>query len=133
MSLHNRNKLNKLLGLLPEGVVVPSQWLANQGYSRQLVRKYVQSKWLQSLGRGVYAQAQTVLTWQGLVLGIQHFSHSSFHVGGVSALNLQGYAHYLPLGKDGKGSSEIIHLWGQGKVPAWVKAVALFEKLPCHT
>ncbi len=133
MSLHNRNKLNKLLGLLPEGVAVPSKWLANQGYSRQLVRKYVQSKWLQSLGRGAYAQAQTVLNWQGLVLGIQHFSHSSFHVGGVSALNLQGYAHYLPLGKDSKGSSETIHLWGQGKVPAWVKAVAIFETLQFHS
>lgn len=137
MGLQNRNKINKLLGLLPEGVAVPSKWLADQGYSRQLVRKYVQSKWLQSLGRGVYARPQTVLNWQGLVLGIQQFAHCPFHVGGTTALNLQGYAHYLPLGKNNKASSEIIHLWGQGKVPAkvpaWVKAVALAETLQFHS
>ncbi len=137
MGLHKDNKLNKLHDLLPEGVAVPSKWLAQQGYSRQLVRKYVQSQWLQPLGRGVYARPQAELNWQGLVLGMQHFAHSPFHVGGVSALNLQGYAHYLPLGGDDKGesnkvSSETIHLWGQGKVPAWVKAVTLSEILQFH-
>jgi len=136
MSLHNANKINKLLGLLPEGVAVPSKWLTDQGYSRQLVRKYVQSKWLQSLGRGVYARPQTALNWQGLVLGIQQFAHYPYHVGGTTALNLQGYAHYLPylpLGKGNKTSSEIIHLWGQGKVSAWVKSVTLAETLQFHT
>lgn len=145
MGLHYASKLNKLHDLLPEGVAVPSKWLAAQGYSRQLVRKYVQSQWLQALGRGVYARPQVELNWQGLVLGMQHFAHSPFHVGGVSALNLQGYAHYLPLGGGDKGdsnkaSSEIIHLWGQGnatvkspaKVPAWVKAVTLSETLQFH-
>jgi len=136
VSLHNQNKLNKLLDLLPEGVVVPGKWLAEQGYSRQLVRKYVQSKWLQSLGRGVYTRPQTALTWQGLVLGIQQFAHCPLHVGGVSALNLQGYAHYLPLGKDNKANSAVVHLWGQGKkpvrLPAWVKAVDLAETLQFH-
>ncbi len=142
MGLHKVNKINKLLGLLPEGVAVPGKWLTDQGYSRQLVRKYVQSKWLQSLGRGVYARPQTALNWQGLVLGIQHFAHYPFHVGGTTALNLQGYAHYLPLGGNDKGNnnkagSEVIHLWGQGKVtariPAWVKSVTLAATLQFHT
>jgi len=146
MGLHKDNKLNKLHDLLPEGVAVPSKWLAEQGYSRQLVRKYVQSQWLQALGRGVYVRPQAELKWQGLVLGMQHFAHSPFHVGGATALNLQGYAHYLPLGGDDKGGSnksgnntsnnktgsEIIHLWGQGKVPAWVKATTLSETLQFH-
>ncbi|MFK5948208.1 MAG: type IV toxin-antitoxin system AbiEi family antitoxin domain-containing protein [Methylococcales bacterium] len=145
MGLHKDNKLNKLHNLLPEGVAVPSKWLVEQGYSRQLVRKYVQSQWLQSLGRGVYARPQSVPNWQGLVLGMQHFAHSPFHVGGVSALNLQGYAHYLPLGGNDKGNSnkanrEIIHLWVQSnargkapaKVPAWVKAVTIAETLTFH-
>ncbi len=142
MGLHKDNKLNKLHDLLPEGVAAPSKWLAEQGYSRQLVRKYVQSQWLQPLGRGVYARPQAELKWQGLVLGLQHFAHTPFHVGGVTALNLQGYAQYLPLGGDDKGESnksgnnktgsETIHLWGQGKVPAWVKAVAISETLIFH-
>lgn len=132
MGLQNDNKLNKLHDLLPEGVAVPSKWLAEQGYSRQLVRKYVQSGWLMPLGRGVYARPQTVLNWQALVLGIQHFASLPFHVGGVSALNLQGYAHYLPLEDNNKGRRNLIHLWGQGKVPAWVKTVALSKTLQFH-
>jgi len=132
MGLQNDKKLNKLHVLLPEGVVVPSKWLVEQGYSRQLVRKYVQGGWLVALGRGVYARPQTVPNWQGFVLGIQHFAGLSFHVGSVSALNLQGYAHYLPLGDSTKEGHNPIHLWGQGKVPAWVKAVTIPRILQFH-
>lgn len=127
MGLQKDKKLNKLFSLLPEGVAVPAHWLTEQGYSRQLVRKYVQSNWLVSPGRGVYARPQTSVSWRGLMLGMQHFADLPFHVGGVSALNLQGYAHYLPLG------SSVIHLWGQCKVPAWVQAVPLAETLQFHT
>ncbi len=133
MGLQKDKKLNKLLHLLPEGVAAPSHWLAKQGYSRQLVRKYVQSNWLKPLGRGVYARPQTAVNWQGLMLGIQHFASLPIHVGGVSALSLQGYAHYLPLGSDNMGGDNVIHLWGQGKAPAWVKAVPLSEILQFHT
>ena len=136
MGLQNNKKLNKLLNLLPEGVAVPSKWLVEQNYSRQLVRKYVQGGWLEPLGRSVFARPQMVLNWQGLVLGIQHFARLPFHVGGVSALNLRGYAHYLPLqdnqGEYSKEGCDLIHLCAQGKAPAWVKAVALSSILQFH-
>jgi len=128
MSLQKDEKLNKLLTLLPEGVAAPSFWLEYNGYSRQLVRKYVQGKWLMALGRGVYARPTAKVNWQGLVLGMQRLAELPFHVGGVSALNLQGYAHYLPL-----RGEKILHLWGQANVLAWVKAVALTEELQFHT
>ncbi|MFA7667906.1 MAG: type IV toxin-antitoxin system AbiEi family antitoxin domain-containing protein [Burkholderiaceae bacterium] len=128
MGLQKDEKLNSLLKRLPEGVAAPSSWLADQGYSRQLVRKYVQGNWLQALGRGVYARPQGSMTWQGVVLGMQRLAGLSFYVGGVSALNRQGFAHYLPL-----GGENTIHLWGRGKVPAWVRAVSLPESLRFHT
>ena len=128
MGLHKDEKLNHLLALLPEGVAAPSHWLSGQGYSRQLLRKYVQSNWLKPLGRGVYARPQVEVRWEGVVLGMQRLAGLSFHVGGITALNRQGYAHYLPLG----GEKEI-HLWGQGKVPAWVRTVPLPEKLQFHS
>lgn len=59
---------------------------------------------------------------------MQQLAKLPFHVGGVTALNLQGYAHYLPL-----GGEKVRHLWGQANVPAWVKAVELTEKLQFHT
>jgi len=128
VSLQKNKKLNNLHGLLPEGVAVPSQWLLEQGYSRQLVRKYVQSNWLVPLGRGVYARPQSTVNWQGLVLGMQLFAKLPFHLGGVSSLNIQGYSHYLPLG----GEQHIL-LWGRSRVPAWVKAVSLPEQLRFKT
>ncbi|VAW97032.1 Ynd [hydrothermal vent metagenome] len=128
MGLQKDKKLNKLMTLLPEGVAAPSSWFEYKGYSRQLVRKYVQGKWLVALGRGVYAHPTADVNWQGLVLGIQQLAELPFHVGGISALNLEGYAHYLPLGGEKK-----YHLWGQAKVPAWVKAVTLKEELQFHT
>jgi len=128
MGLQKDEKLNLLLERLPEGVAAPSRWLADQGYSRQLVRKYVQGNWLQALGRGVYARPQGTVTWEGVVLGMQRLADLQFHVGGVSALNRQGFAHYLPLGGENN-----IHLWGRGKVPAWVRAVSLPESLCFHT
>ena len=128
MGLQKDEKLNLLLECLPEGVAAPSRWLADQGYSRQLVRKYVQGNWLQALGRGVYARPQGTVTWEGVVLGMQQLAGLPFHVGGVSALNRQGFAHYLPL-----GGESTIHLWGRDKVPAWVRAVSLPESLRFHT
>lgn len=128
MGLQKDEKLNSLLERLPEGVAAPSHWLADQGYSRQLVRKYVQGNWLQALGRAVYARPQGAVTWEGVVLGMQRLAGLQFHVGGVSALNRQGFAHYLPL-----GGERSIHLWGRDKVPAWVRAVSLPESLCFHT
>lgn len=128
MGLQKDEKLNSLLARLPEDVAAPSHWLADQGYSRQLVRKYVQGNWLQPLGRGVYARCQGSVTWECVVLGMQQLASLQFHVGGVSALNRQGFAHYLPL-----GGENTIHLWGRDKVPAWVRAVSLPESLCFHT
>jgi hypothetical protein len=128
MGLQKDDKLNSLLERLPEDVAAPSHWLADQGYSRQLVRKYVQGNWLQALGRGVYARSQGTVTWEGVVLGMQRLADLQFHVGGVSALNRQGFAHYLLL-----GGENTIHLWGRDKVPAWVRAVSLTESLCFHT
>ena len=128
MGLHNGEKPNQVLELLPEGVAAPSQWLVGQGYSRQLVRKYLQGNWLVALGRGVYARPQSDVRWVGVVLGIQRLAGLSFHVGGISALNRLGFAQYLPL-----SGEKVIHLWGQDKVPAWVKAVSLPEQLLFHT
>jgi len=128
MGLQKDEKLNSLLERLPEGVAAPSHWLADQGYSRQLVRKYVQGNWLQALGRGVYARPHGTVTWEGVVLGMQRLAGLQFHVGGVSALNQQGFVHYLPL-----GGERSIHLWGRDKMPAWVRAISLPESLCFHT
>lgn len=49
-------------------------------------------------------------------------------MGGLSALNRQGLAHFLPLGGEKR-----IHVMSSRKPPSWVKAVALEEALVFDT
>lgn len=58
---------------------------------------------------------------------MQRLAGAPFHLGGLSALNRQGHAHYLPLGFEAA-----IHLWGQSAVPAWVTTVKLRERFVFH-
>ena len=118
MSLEKEIKLKKLHELLPEGVVAPSSWFVTNGYSSQLLYKYVKSGWLRKIGQGAYIRPNSNLQWQGVVLGLQHLAKLPLHVGGITALNLQGYAHYLPIGEE-----NAITMYGEKNPPAWIKQI----------
>jgi len=98
--------------LLPESVVAPSSWFTANGYSSQLVYKYVKNEWLTKLGNGAYIRPASILKWQEAVLGLQELTELPFHVGGLSALNILGYAHYLPI-----GGEKTITLYGEKTPP----------------
>jgi hypothetical protein len=118
MSLEKELKLKQLYRLLPEGVVAPSRWLSVNGYSAQLLYMYVKNGWLIKLGRGAYIRPASILEWQGAVLGLQKLAELPFHVGGLSALNLLGYAHYLPI-----GGEKSITLYGKKTPPSWIRQI----------
>lgn len=120
MGIRKDDKLNQLLKVIPEGVAVPSVWLTANGYTPQLVRKYVKSGWLNALGSRVYARPGQPVTWEGTLLGLQRLGQFHLHLGGVSSLSRQGLAHYLPL-----GGESVVHLWGQDRPPGWVNQAAL--------
>ncbi|MBA3027365.1 MAG: hypothetical protein FP816_00910 [Desulfobacteraceae bacterium] len=128
MSLQNGIGIKQLTRLLPEGVAAPSAWLSANGYSRQLVRKYVLSGWLEALCRGAYARPGHPVGWEGVLLGLHRLQGVSCHVGGLSALNRQGMAHYLPL----SGEQRILVMSSE-KPPAWVRSVKLPQELALDT
>ncbi|MCP5122332.1 MAG: type IV toxin-antitoxin system AbiEi family antitoxin domain-containing protein [Pseudomonadales bacterium] len=119
--------MNKLMRMIPEGVAVPSTWLTANGFSPQLVRKYLQSEWLTRLGSRVYARPGHPVTWEGVILGLQRLGGIQLHLGGVSALNRQGLAHYLSLGGDAA-----VHLWTQDRLPGWMEQVPLDVRWSFH-
>lgn len=123
MNLQNDIKIKQLYQMLPEGVIAPASWLADEGYSMQLLYQYTKSGWLKKTSRGSYIRGDTILSWQGAVLGLQKLAHMSFHVGGISSLNLQGYAHYLPFNE-----SQTIYLYGTKNPPAWFKNIKLEQE-----
>lgn len=120
MNLQNDIKIQQLYQMLPDGVVAPASWLAEQGYSMQLLYQYTKSGWLQKSSRGSYIRSDTNLSWQGAVLGLQKLGQETFHIGGITSLNLQGYAHYLPLNE-----LQTIYLYGTQKLPAWFQTIKL--------
>ena len=92
---------------LPEGLLVTSSWLIRHGYSRQLLSHYVRTGWLRQPTRGVYQRPRGSLGWQQVVISLQTFLEKPLVIGGRSALELQGYAHYLrPDGERGCTSTD---------------------------
>ena len=112
-------KLNKLQRLLPEGLVVDSTWLNEHGYYNSLRAKYVAAGWLEQPARRVYRRPHGTLDWQMVVLSLQTLLDHQLVVGGRTALELQGFSHYL--------SREVqeVHLYGLTKPPTWLNDLKL--------
>lgn len=115
-----KEKLNQLHRLLPEGLVVDTPWLEARGYRRQWREKYVGNGWLQGVTRGVYRRPspESRLAWQRVVISLQRLLDLPVHVGGRTALELQGLTHYLRM-----GSNVAVHLYGQVPLPGWVAKI----------
>jgi Transcriptional regulator, AbiEi antitoxin, Type IV TA system/Transcriptional regulator, AbiEi antitoxin N-terminal domain len=118
--------LNLLERDLPEGVLVDTAWLKRRGYSRQLLSHYVSAGWLAQPTRGVYRRPRGSLMWQQVVISIQTFLGYRLIVGGRTALELQGYAHYL--------SHEVkqVHLYGPKRPPSWLSNWSLGVRFTYH-
>lgn len=132
MGSQNKKKLNWLTRELPEGLVVDAGWLEQHGVSRQLRRKYVMNGWLLSLTRGVYrrpapSNTNEPLSWQQLVVSVNALLSLPVSVGARTALELQGFAHYLAA----SGPREI-HLYANKKMPGWVSHLPVNTRLVFH-
>lgn len=114
MSTENMTKINRLLGTLPNGVVLLSSSLALQGYSLNLQRRYRDSHWLESIGHGAMIRAGDQVGYDGAMYALQEAGWS-IHPGGITALSILGQAHYLSL------SAKKVTVFGskEEKLPAW--------------
>jgi len=117
--MHFDSKLNRLQQELPEGLLVDAAWMEANGYSSALRSQYVRAGWLDSPARRVYRRSRTPLTWQQVVMSLQTLLDLPLSVGGRTALEQQGYAHYL--------SAEMreVHLYGPKRPPTWLDSLLL--------
>lgn len=108
-------KINSVLQKWPHDTVATLHWLKNQGVDHRLADKYVRSGWLKRLGHGAYVRAGSSVDWTGAVHALQTQLGLHVHPGGITAVELRGYAHYLPL------SGRSILLFGKPAVilPSW--------------
>ena len=107
MSQQRQKRLKPLLDDLPPGYVADAAWLTARGIDRKSILQYEQRGWLEKLARGVYRRppvktenggAANEDNWRLLVLSMQEIMRYPVHVGGRTALSLQGFDHYLALG-----------------------------------
>lgn len=92
-------RINQLLLDLPNGSVLLSGWLKEQGYSFSLQQSYRHSGWLVSIGKGAMVRAGQKLILAGGVNALQRQAGLDLHIGGRTALGLLGYAHYLEINR----------------------------------
>lgn len=120
MSKLRENRINVIKDQLPEGLIVDAAWLNKHAISTALRHKYVQSGWLEQPTRGVYRKPRGKLTWQQAVISLQTIIlDDPIIVGGRSALELQGFAHYL------QQKRTAVHLYSAKPLPKWLAKLTL--------
>lgn len=119
-------KLNRLQQELPETLLVDAAWLEAHGYSSALRSQYVRAGWLTSPARRVYRRSRGPLSWQQVVISLQAILELPLTVGGRTALEQLGYAHYLvPRQRE-------VHLYGPKRPPTWLSTLPLDTTFHWH-
>ena len=105
--------IKRLQAGLSRGAPFDLATLSQFGVSPQLAAHYADGGWLVRLAHGVYAFPNDEFGVYGALKFLQQ-RVPGLHVGGKSALALQGVRHNL-------GSRETLVLWGDGRfaLPAW--------------
>ncbi|MEX2163182.1 MAG: type IV toxin-antitoxin system AbiEi family antitoxin domain-containing protein [Sulfuricaulis sp.] len=116
MTSGNGSKINQLLKKWPSGTVAVPRWLEKQGAYQQLVHEYEKASWLRRVGQGAYAKSADKVEWPGGLYALQEQLMLPVHAGAKTALQMQGYAHFLPLGK---GATVSLFGLPDTKLPAW--------------
>ncbi|MGI8568248.1 MAG: type IV toxin-antitoxin system AbiEi family antitoxin domain-containing protein [Methylocella sp.] len=127
MTEQTGRKLNQLERTLPEGLLVDAGWMEQHGYSTSLRSQYVSAGWLVQPARGTYKRPLGELTWQKVVTSLQTLLKRDSTVGGRTALDLQGFSHYLSV-----SGPSTIHLYGKEPPPGWLAKLPLKETFRFH-
>lgn len=114
MSIQKSTKLQKIMQF-PKGVVLTSSYLETQGIDRQLLARYKKSGWIESIGDGAYVTRGDKVDWQGALYAMQSQLKLPVHCGARTALELQGYSHYVA------SKTREVFLFGPAgqKLPLW--------------
>ncbi len=136
MRIQKQEKLNWMQRSLPEGLVADAAWLERMGYSGALRKKYVAHGRLDRVARGVYRRPsprlpeegeEKGLSWESVVISLQTLLKAHFVVGGRTALELRGFAHYLS-----STPQREVHLYGTDRRPGWVLKLNLESRFVFH-
>lgn len=117
MDTQKESKLKKMLDLHRQGTVALPKWLEGLGISRELQKSYRKNGWLESIGAGAFKRPGESVNWQGGLYSIQQQARLPIHAGALTALSMQGLAHYFRM------KEETVFLFSprQTILPRWFK------------
>lgn len=92
-------------------------WLARQepDLDRHAVDNLLKGRQLEPLAPAVYLRPGTRMTWESAVASLQNMFRLDLTPGGLTAIQQQGFAHYLPI-----SGRRQIHLYGRDPIPKWL-------------
>lgn len=117
----------ELASLAPLGVPVSRQWLLDQGITTSRLDNALKSKKLVALAQGVYARPDLPVGWQGVIYGLQR-EQPGVVIGGLTALELQGRGHYVPLGQE-----RTAIVYAPAEPPSWLRRLPLSLQVQWHS
>lgn len=99
------------------GTVALPRWLEGLGISRDLQKVYRKNGWLETIGPGAFKRSGEQVNWQGGLYSIQQQAKLPIHAGALTALSLQGLAHFFRM------TEETVFLFSprQTILPRWFK------------
>jgi len=138
MSSRKQSKVNHLLQNWPAGTVATQKWLSEMNVSYKLANWHVGSGWLKRFGPRAFVRPGDDVTWQGGLYALQTQLGLTVHAGGRTALELQGRAHFVPLGKN---KTVLLISDTTEQLPKWFtsndwlagiqhRCISLFESVP---
>ena len=99
MDIFIGSKINRLLSKGTYGGLFFSEWLDKMGYSAQLIKRYRESGWLESLTNGVMFRKSERLSALAAIHSFNKQTKKNVRIAAHSALELHGFSHYVPMGK----------------------------------
>lgn len=125
----NPNRRKLLEELVPEGFIVSRKWLKQEtDLSNHAIDNLVKSEQLKLLWKGLYTRGIIPPNWKSAVYTLQHILKTDFIIGGLFALELKGFSHYLP-----NSDKVTIHLYGNDKLPVWANEIVKNVVFVKHT
>ncbi len=117
MATQNGTKLKILFDLLQNNNVITNNLLYSVGVSKDLRNYYAKSSWIEQIGIGAYKKTKRKIYWQDGINALQKQVNLSVFVGGLTALSIQGYSHYI------RYEDETLFLFSPRgvKLPKWFK------------
>lgn len=99
MNAVKQTKINLLLQKFPAGALYFGAWLNRNGVSYSLQRHYRASGWLTAIDSGVMYRTGDKPSLYSALSCFDGQLGKRFYIGAMSALEMRGFAHYVPLGR----------------------------------